>query len=214
MKIIGYDKKEIKTITAFNNNDTIAVLYPGRGYFLNAAVFDYLGYLLTDMKIDILGIDTRYSENSEINILSIDKQKEWFYYDSVAIGNEIKHELEKYKRKIFIGKSLGTAHIRKNISDGIITEDSLLVWLTPAFEISDFYEYLKTLKHKSLIIYGTKDPFYSEKCIGKITNTDNITVLEIPETGHSFEVDGNVDQSIENIKVVINAIRDFIKEDI
>ena len=212
MKIIGYDKKEINTITAINNSDTIAVLYPGRGYFLNAAVFDYLGYLLTDMKIDILGIDTRYSENYEISNLPLDKQKEWFYYDSAAIGNEIKNELEKYKRKIFIGKSLGTAHIKKNISDGIISDDSLIVWLTPAFDISDFYEYVKTLKHKSLIIYGTKDPFYSEKSVGKIINTDNINILEIPDAGHSFEVDGNVDQSIENVKIVINAIRDFIKE--
>jgi hypothetical protein len=42
MKIIGYDKQEIKTVAVINNSSSVAVLYPGRGYFLNAAVFDYL----------------------------------------------------------------------------------------------------------------------------------------------------------------------------
>lgn len=208
MNIMGYQDHPISVRPSLQHGKRVGVVYPGFGYNLSCPVFFYLFQILEMLDMDSYGVDLRYAET--MKGISQEEGKKWLDYDSQAIGNHVKEWISAYKEAIFIGKSLGTYHIKNQIQQGVIRKTDRLVWLTPADDIRTFYAYAQKLPHRSLLIYGTADPRFSTKDAGTIKSTNLMDVLELLDCGHSFEVQGSIEQSIENVKIVIQRIRSFL----
>jgi len=208
MTIMGYQDHPISVRTSLDHKEKLCIVYPGFGYTLTCPIFFYLFPMLEMLKIDSYGIDLRYAES--MKGVSQEEGKKWLNTDSQIIGDHVKEWVEPYKEAMFIGKSLGTYHMKNQIQQGVIRETDRLVWLTPADGIKSFYAYARQLPNRSLLIYGTADPRFSPEDAGTIISANRLEVMELPACGHSFEVRGNLEQSIENVKIVIQRIRAFL----
>jgi len=212
MTITGYDQKPVPTRLHNTESPSLAVLYPGRGYFLDAPLFFYLVPQLESLGVDSLGIDLRYAQNEDFQTAPEAVQKDWVAYDSEAIAAALEPVVSRRRTTVYVGKSLGTVILKNQVLQGSVPADALLVFLTPAFPLLEFYQFLLTLPHRSLLVYGTNDPYYQSGYAGKIATTERVTVLELRDAGHAFEVEGDVPRSIENLKTVLEGIEVFLKK--
>ncbi len=208
MNIKGYKDHPISVRPSLDHKEKLCIVYPGFGYTLTCPIFFYFFPMLEMLKIDSYGIDLRYAES--MKGVSQEEGKKWVHADSQIIGDHVKEWIAPYKEAVFIGKSLGTHHMKNQIQQGVIRESDRLVWLTPADPIKSFYAYAQQLPNQSLLIYGTADPRFSSEDAGTIKSVDHLEVMELPDCGHSFEVRGNLEQSIENVKIVIKRIQSFL----
>lgn len=204
MLITAYKDKIINTKIIKRDSETLVVLYPGFEYSLNAPLFYYLTKELKEKEIDILGVDYRYSEDREYLKFSKEEQEKALYFDSDKISESLSEYIKSYKRVIFVVKSLGSVFLNNQLKTGQIPSNVESVWLTPAIDFNEF----NNLTNKNLVIYGTKDPFYLKYKDVKLNNA--IENFEIPDGKHCFEVDGNLESSINNNYLVIKKVLDFI----
>jgi hypothetical protein len=212
MEIIGFDNQGIEIELAARDSDTVCVMYPGRGYYLNSPIFLYTMLLLDTLRIGYVGVDLRYGDKKELRGLYGDRIDGYLKQDALAIAAGIAPLLGGYRRRIIIGKSLGTRLMKHQLQNGLIGEDADLIWLTPAGNLMEFYADLRTLKNRSLLVFGNKDDNYASGYAGKIAGTERIGVLEIDGAGHSFEDEGSVARSIDNLKTVVDRIGKFITD--
>lgn len=204
MSIEGYKGKIINTKFIKRYSDTLVVLYPGFEYSLNAPLFYYLTKELKEKGIDTLGIDYRYSEDKEYLKLPKEEQEKALYFDSKNISTFVSEQIKTYKRVIFVVKSLGSVFLNSQLKTGQIPNSVESIWLTPAIDFNEF----NNLTNRNLVIYGTSDPFYIK--YKDITLDEKIEVLEIEKGKHCFEVDGNLEASINNNYLVIKKVLEFI----
>lgn len=205
MSILAYKERTINTKFIKRDSDTLIVLYPGFEYSLNAPLFYYLIKELKSSSFDILGIDYRYSEDSEYLKFPKEEQEKALYFDSHKISQYISENTRAYKRVVFIGKSLGTVFLLNQLKTGQIPRDSEIIWLTPAIDFNEF----NYLENRNLLIYGILDPFYLKYKNVSIKNS--IEKIEITKGKHCYEVDGDLESSINNNYLVIETIKKFIK---
>lgn len=206
MSISAYKEKIINTKFIKRESDTLVVLYPGFEYSLNAPLFYYLTKELREKGIDTLGIDYRYSEDKEYLKFPKEEQEKALYFDSDKISEFISEQIKTYKRVIFVVKSLGSVFLNSQLKTGQISSSVEAIWLTPAIDFNEF----NNLTNKNLVIYGTKDPFYLK--YEDVTLDESIEILEIPNGKHCFEVDRDLEASINNNFLVIKRVLEFITE--
>jgi len=204
MSINAYKGKIINTKFIKRESDTLVVLYPGFEYSLNAPLFYYLTKELKEKGIDTLGIDYRYSEDKEYLKFPKEEQEKALYFDSDKISEFIAEQIKTYKRVIFVVKSLGSVFLNSQLKTGEISSSVEAIWLTPAIDFNEF----NNLTNKNLVIHGTKDPFYLKYKDVKLD--ESIEIFEIPNGKHCFEVDGNLESSINNNFLVIKRVLEFI----
>lgn len=205
MSISAYKDKIINTKIIKRDSETVVVLYPGFEYSLSAPLFYYLTKELKEKRIDTLGIDYRYSDDKEYLGFSKEEQEKALYFDSARICEYVSEYIKDYKKVIFVVKSLGSVFLNSQLKNGQISNNVEAVWLTPAIDFNEF----QAFKNKNLVIYGTEDPFYLK--YKDVLIKDWVEVVEIEKGKHCFEVDGDLEKSINNNFLVIQKVLNFIK---
>ena len=213
-KIIGFKDIVIRIKELEDDKEIVGIIYPGQSYYLTAPSLYYLHQIFNKHHIHYLGIDTQYGDIEEFLKADLNEKEKWIDSDSIAIGEFISRETEKYKKRLFIAKSLGTAHLYNQLRNKIINEDDILILQTPIIPFNELQDCLISSGNKSLIIYGTKDPIMIKRNLGRIKSKDNTEVIEIDNAGHCFENDELVEKSINNLKEVMLGIDDFIARSI
>jgi len=190
----------------------LAVLYPGMGYSLKAPLFFYLSAALEQSGWDVLGIDTRYNDDPEFQTASDGERDRWFEADSLALGRWVASLTPEYQRVAYLGKSLGTTMLLHQVQAGLVRPEAPLVWLTPGSTAAEQFDLLPRLPQHSLVVYGTADPHFLKAADRRPVDLPLVTVCEIPDAGHVFEVDGDVRRSITNIANVVEVVLAFLQE--
>lgn len=205
-KINSYYGITLESRVIDQNSNVLAVLLPGMGYTLDRSLMDYSKNLAVEKGYNVLPIE--YGFQAVRKKIDKDNMKDV----EVAINESyelLKLSLEnRYEKVIFIGKSLGTVvqrmleeKIRKENYDGEIIN----VYLTPIDKTCEL-----GIKENSLVVCGTKDPMITCENREKLSHMSNINYIEIDGAGHSLVIKNDVMGSIEALKTVICAEKEFI----
>lgn len=174
-----------------NIPDGVVIVLPGAGYSAMGPAIYY---------------PTEQLFNREYNILNFEYEFKWIQHTGEAYAefmNKIKeglNTLDLPTKKVVLAKSIGTRFLASSM-----IEAHKYIWLTPALE--DDFVYEKMLEHNenSLTIIGDKDQFYNEERLSKLSHK-----LILKGTDHGLDVGGNVYQSIDNLKLIVKSIDDFV----
>ena len=205
-KINSYYGITLESRVIDQNSNVLAVLLPGMGYTLDRSLMDYSKNLAVEKGYDVLPIE--YGFQAVRKKIDKDNMKDV----EVAINESyelLKLSLEiRYEKVIFIGKSLGTVvqrmleeKIRKENYDGEIIN----IYLTPIDKTCEL-----GIKENSLVVCGTKDPMITSENREKLSHMSNINYIEVDGAGHSLAIKNVVMRSIEALKTVIYAEKEFI----
>lgn len=189
----------------------IAVFYPGLNYTPWAPLFFYLDKALEAAGWTVMAIDYRYNENAEFLAAPDAQKNEWFLADSLAVGRWVAHRTAGCQRVAYVGKSLGTSMLLHQVRAGFVADEAELVWLTPGTTAVDQFDLLPSLPQRSLVVYGTGDPhiFRAQR---RPVDLPRVTVFQVPDAGHVFEVKDDIRRSITNIADVVEAVSAFLAE--
>ncbi len=212
MNIVNFKKQQIRVFEEGKSNTKAGVFYPGLAYSLQSPAFFYLMDLFRHYNYDLVGIDYRYNENTEFMNSPEHIRKEWFAYDSEAIGKAVQSKVQKYEEVVHVGKSLGTAVLMRQIEMGMIGVASKLVWLTPGGSSREIYGLLKRIENRSLVIAGSADSFFRPEYIEGIKDCAHVELMILEDAGHVFEEKGNIEKSINNLRDVVKRVEGYIQK--
>jgi len=205
-KINSYYGGVLESKVIEQNSDVLTVLLPGIGYTLDRALMDYSKNLAVEKGYNVLPIEYGF----QVARKNIDKDN----IEQVKIVIDESFEILKlsfdsrYKKIIFIGKSLGTV-VQRVLEDKIRKEnykgEIVNVYLTPVDRTCEL-----GIQKNSLIVCGTKDPLISSENREKLSSMESVEYIEIEDAGHSLVIKDDVMKSIEVLKKIIKVEKDFI----
>jgi hypothetical protein len=108
---------------------------------------------------------------------------------------------------------LGTTAIIRCLRDEQIRNKSIIIFLTPWMEWEDIINKIKSMENKILIIGSFQDKCYNAKNLTEIYNKNNIKTYELMNADHSLEINDTI-KDIEQLKIILEKIKEFIEEDI
>lgn len=192
-----------------NGSNILTVIIAGFAYTIESPILFYSKHVPFNAGSDVLTIDFEYSRNDNFLNKKEKEQDEWFYEEVNAIAEYIKESA--YKEYHLIGKSLGTTTLLELLKDEEIEKmTKKVVWLTPGVMHEQIYEYIEKAKMKSLVVYGTADPYTTDKEIEKIKKNMNIEIMRIENADHGLE-SSDMKESIYILKDYIEKLEDFIR---
>ena len=186
-----------------NGSNILAVLLPGIGYTLERPLLDYSKKLCKELGYDVLGLEYGFQlagkefEKEKINIIVDETYK------------LLKMSLDsKYKKIIFIGKSLGTI-IQIYLANKLVEEgykfDFTNIYLTPVNFTAE-----SGVKKGSLVITGTNDPLINEESIKKIEDVSKVEVVKVDGADHSMNAFHDVVKSSEILTYIIKKEKEYL----
>jgi len=156
----------------------------------------------------VIAIDYRYSEDPGFQAASDDEKDAWFEADALAVGRWVAQRTQGC-RVVYAGKSLGTSMLLHQVNAGLVAPDAELVWLTPGTRAPQVYQALRSLPQRSLVAYGTADP-YAPQGDQRPVGLPRVTLVEVPGAGHILEVPGDVRRSLSHVADVVEAVLAFV----
>ncbi len=212
-KLIGYKENEISVKEQSDNyHDIVGIIYPGQSYYLTAPSLFYLQPIFDNLKIHYFGIDTQYGSNTSYLNASSEEKEKWVDMDSEYIGKFVNENTNIFKKRVFIGKSLGTVHLYNQIKGNYINKNDVLIFQTPVVPYDELQALLLEKGNQSLILYGTNDSLMKKYSFERIKSQKNVNVIEIENAGHSFEEDNKIENSINNLKNVMLDTEIFLEK--
>lgn len=203
-EIISFTAKNGKIINneLFVNNhktDSLVVLFPGGNYGCDKPLLYYARKAAFELGKDVLCV----SYSKKISKDDIESK------NVEIIGDEVQKVIDKalakeYKNIYFISKSIGT-EVAGYISEKYSYKHIKFLFLTPT---------IGTIKHitkgKCTVIVGNSDGLFPQNNIVKISGLNSIELKVIENGNHSLEVKGNVVESIDALKGIINIYLKFL----
>lgn len=211
--LLDHRGRPLRTLGAPAGNPRLAVFYPGLNYTVLAPLFFYLARLLEPAGWDVIAVDYRYNEDPEFAAAPDDEKDRWFAADSVAVGRWVAGRAAGYGRVAYLGKSLGTEMLLNQVRAGLVVPSADLVWLTPGSKAAEIFSLVPTLGHRSLVAYGTADKHFLRAQAGRPAGHPRVTLVEIANAGHNFEVAGDLRRSVTAIADVVEAVGSFLAMD-
>ncbi|SHE98175.1 alpha/beta family hydrolase [Clostridium fallax] len=200
VELYSYWGVPLKNKFVDQNSDVLAVIIPGIGYTLDRSVMDYSRELVIEKGYDVLGIEFGF----QVLRKSLDVKTEFniMAKESGEVLNEVLNK--KYKRIIFIGKSVGT-EVQNILGDNIKSIEIVHIYLTPVDRTVE-----QGIKHNSLVITGSKDHLITRENVNKIRRDETVTLVEIEGADHSLNHSEGVMKSIETLQTTIKSELDFL----
>lgn len=165
---------------------TLAVVFPGNTYTLQAPVVYYASKAAFETGADVLGVEYGFQANRQ---------------DLTGNGvedvvQEVRQAFDRfdwtpYSRIIFIGKSIGTV-VQQEIALNLSLPVRQHIFLTPLRRTVPAIRQVSS----ALVIVGDRDPAFSVSEIKRILGISTVRVHIIPGANHDLEI-GDVQGSID-----------------
>lgn len=197
----SYWKVNLEGKVIKQESDTLTVIIPGIGYTVDRPLLDYSGKLALELGYDLLEIEYGF----QIARKNLDAENEFKYIKEESIDIFKSALNDRYKKIVFISKSLGTiVHtLLCNEAKGYGVKN---IYLTPIDKT------LKVgIKENSLVISGTKDPMICKESIEDIRKINGVNLIEVKNGDHSLNIRGSVLESIKVLNTVIEAETEYLK---
>ncbi len=211
LRITGFERKPVPNQFLSNGDGSrLAVFLPGFAYSLEAPLFYYGISLIGSLGFDLLGIDSRYSENRDFLQRSGKERARWIEEDSYGI-HEAVIALEGYEQVVFIGKSLGTTAMMHILARPRPWHRVGFIWLTPATERTRIAEKIRDERLPSLWIAGTKDEFFHEEDLRILERCEWAEVRLIQGGDHGLDLEGDAVASARRLSEALQWIQRFLE---
>lgn len=203
-KFQSYFGVELENKVIEQGSNALVVLLQGIGYTYDMPLLYFSKKLAMEKGYDVLPVE--YGAVKVGIKLKLDNKKE------IGILIEESCELikmalsDKYKKIIFIGKSIGTVVQRTmeiNLKD--YNGEIVNVYLTPINKTCEL-----GIQKGSLVVCGTKDPFITCENREKLMCRDDIKYIEIKDANHSLMIECDVETSVKALEEVLCIIKQFI----
>lgn len=210
-EIVGFEQRPVPNrFLSTTDGNRLAVFLPGFAYPLEAPLFYYATSLLGSLGFDLLGIDTRYSENRDYLQKSGRERARWIEEDSIGIHQAVTAR-EGYEQVVFIGKSLGTSAMLHILSRPMPWRSVGFVWLTPATEHATIAERIRDEALPSLWIVGTGDEFFRAEEAHILEQCEWAEVRLVRGGDHGLDLEGDAVASARELSVTLQWIRRFVE---
>ncbi len=177
----------------------VVVVFPGAGY-------SHMGPCIYYPSISL------YEEGYEILNLEYDFRKECLKDNSVETYTEYYNfllnglrQFELSENKVILSKSIGT----RIIASGDTSEFRKMIWLTPALKDDFVLDSMLSNSTKSLNVIGNKDPFYEQSRMDQLEK-NKLKSIVIAGADHGLDIDTDLDRTIDNLKMIVSSIKDFV----
>ncbi len=205
----GFHQEQVPNIYMNNDSSVLAIFLPGMAYSNDNPLLYYPAQYAMSKKMNLLRIDYNYVGNDAFMQATGTARKAWLVADILSVMDVVLSR-QIFERIILIGKSIGTLAMGEILTKYEKLKHADVVWLTPLLNQETLVEQMMKLKNRSLMIAGTADPMYVEKNAKKIIENTNTELLAIPNADHSMEIEGNVIESIQVMKKILESIKAFI----
>ena len=200
IKMLSYFKVNLDCNLIENYSDTLVVLLPGIGYTGDRPLMDYSKRLASEMRYDVLSIEYGF----QVARTSLNHSDEFSIVIRETREIILKALNDKYRKIVFIGKSIGTL-VQTSIEEKLAKYETFNIYLTPVSET------IKVgIKESSLIIAGNNDPMINNDALHKLREMSNVKFLEIEGADHSLNIKNDTMKSIDVLKKVIEAERNYL----
>lgn len=188
-----------------SNSEVLAVILPGIGYTLDRPLLDYSKKLCLELGYDVLPIEYGF-------------QAARAEFDSERFNNVLDESMEilklslssKYKKIVFIGKSIGTV-IQKILQKRLEYENNSYyfenIYLTPVDKTVDL-----GIETGSIVFTGSCDPLISKENMHKLEMIEDIKLIKIAHADHSLNIKNDIVKSAEYLMDIIKKEKDFLLE--
>ncbi len=179
----------------------LAVLFPGKGYTLDAPVMWYSAKAAFDAGCDVLEVEYGYQANRvELMIDELDSLVE----ETAATLNNLVNN--QYSNVVFIGKSIGTI-VQTKVLQKLSFSVPNHIFLTPLKAIIPAIRDSKN----ALVIVGDRDSAFETSDITQVAGFSHVKLTVVPEADHGLETK-DYSVSIDILKQVAILCGDFCRE--
>jgi hypothetical protein len=193
--------------------DHLGILLPGRGYTHQMPLLYYSSFLLSASGADVLGIDYSYSNRPDYAAASEGEKMRWLMADvtsacRAALGNR------NYSRVTLAAKSLGTMVAAHLLTQEILPAGTDTIWLTPVLGHEAFTQQVERLRDRqgrSLIVIGTRDPYYNPDQLAQLADATGGETLVVEGADHSMEIKGDLYASLDAMEQVMRGVEAFLR---
>lgn len=200
IRMLSHFKVSLDCNLIENYSDTLVVLLPGIGYTGDRPLLDYSKRLAVEMRYDVLSIEYGF----QVARIPLNHSDEFSIVVRETREIILKALNDRYKKIIFIGKSIGTL-VQASIEEKLVKYNIFNIYLTPVSET------IKVgVKENSLVIAGNNDPMINDEALNKLREMSNIEFLEIEGADHSLNIKDDVMKSIDVLKNVIDAEKNYL----
>jgi hypothetical protein len=206
--VAGYKEKPVDYLLfkQDKHSNSIAVMFPGRGYTAQAPLFHYSTGVFLNQGFDVLHVNYDYT-TEESNTMSLDEHITQITEDVKAVMDRVLKN-HSYKNHTLIGKSIGTIALSSIVDRDEFTK-AKVIWLTPLLQLDIVFDKMMESLPLGLCIIGDKDPCYILERYDQLCTKENLSCMLVLGTEHSLNYADNPIESIEVLKRVITEISKF-----
>lgn len=192
-------------------SEQLAILLPGLGYTCDMPLLYYPARLLLNLDADVLLVDYTY-RREDFAALSGDGQASRLFAD-VEAACTVGLAQRPYRQVTLIGKSLGTlamGHLFAAVAG--LPRETRAVWLTPLLRVDSLRSRIEQCGRRSLFVIGDADAHYDPALLAQVEVATGGQSVVIAGADHSMEIDGDVLQSLDAVRRIMQAMQAFVRE--
>jgi hypothetical protein len=209
IEISGFESHKILCHRSINNNNKIAIYFPGFGYSTDAPFFFYFTNILLNNGYDILSTNPRYNEWNEFN--TIQNKLDCIYFEGKLIYNYITKN-QQYNDYIWIGKSLGTSSIQGFIKETNNNPKHRYIFCTPYDNNKELSDSIKEIENLNMVIWGKNDTYYSKNIEDEFRKGKSSNVLIMDDMDHGLCSTKGIINTLDTMKTIMEECENFIKK--
>lgn len=184
-------------------------MFSGSGYNYDKPLFYYATMTMLQHKWDVVHI--HYAYDQQLLKSTLEEISKVMMDDIQPVIEAVLQE-EKYNKKVFLGKSLGTIPMIHDLMKRQEFFKSPMILLTPLLKFGAFVEAVKLSPHSGLLVIGEKDAHYNVEQVEQISKT-NFKIEVIQNANHSLDIEGNdTAGSLSALSTVMEKILETLKE--
>ena len=189
-------------LTHTSSSSSLAILFPGKAYPLDAPVMWYSAKAAFDAGCDVLGVEYGYQANR----IDFDMDNLEYVIDEAAEALNKVLMTGKYSNVVLIGKSIGTL-VQTKVLSKVSFQIRNHVFLTP---LRPTIPAIREAEN-ALVVVGDSDSSFGASDIAQITGLSGVKISIVPGADHGLET---IDyrNSIDILKQVAILCGDFCRE--
>lgn len=195
-------------------SDAICLMLSGTGYNYDKPLFYYATMTMLEHKLDVVHIHYAYDQQLLKDLLeknSLEEISKIMMEDIQPVMEEVFVE-NHYKKKIFLGKSLGTIPMAHDLMKREEFLTSSMILLTPLLNFNKLSDAILHSKHQRLLVIGDQDTHYNKEQIERL-GKGNIKIEVIHGANHSLDIKRNdTADSLLALSKVMEKLKEVLTE--
>lgn len=207
--VIKRNGEEIYYTHIETGSDSVCFMLSGTGYNYDKPLFYYATMTMLQHKLDVVHIHYAYDQQLlKRPLLEISKT---MMEDIQPVIEEV-GEKGQYKKKIFLGKSLGTIPMTHDLMKRNEFLIAPMILLTPLLNFDTLFSAVMQSKHQGLLVIGDRDVHYNEEQVERLSK-GTLTIEVIRGANHSLDIEGNdTAGSLSAVSVVMKKLQETLTD--